>query len=287
MILRNVIKRAFIICYQEDTSLLEKALRAEGFDDIVRVCRDYTTQELTYAKQARCLLGHYDAWQLAQKHDGLSLIVEADFVPCIGFGEQRVPFSKDKVGSAWGWLYSCAQRVYEFDGAFLRGHSATMVAYVLDAEAANKVDGFLDHEFEQNPPQTYSPWDIYIRMYAQKNGVSMYLVPRSYGEHGGLVNPEHQQLIKNPNHQADILIGKLHFSPNYAKGSQLRYFKFRIFAYLRAWARLFCLRYIEKATLFNSSLSWGYRARLVKLGFIRLIPFVPHKVGSELSNRKA
>lgn len=281
MILQDFIKQVFIVCYKEDTSLLEKALRAEGFDKITRVSREYNPEELTYAKQSRCLLGHYDAWQLAQKHDGLSLVLEADFVPCIGFGKQIVPFAKEKVGSAWGWLYSCAHRVYEVHDGYIRGHSGTMVAYVLDGEAASKVDSFIEHEFAQNPPQTYSPWDTYIRMYAQDKGVDMYLVPRSYGEHGGLVNPEHQQLIKNPNHQADILLNKLHFLPRYAKGSKLRYLNFRLFAYLRAWARLFCLRYVEKATLFSQSFTWSYRLRLVKIGFIRLIPFISQKVGPD------
>lgn len=279
MILCQVVKQAFIICYKEDVSQLENALRAEGIVNIKRVSRQYSTDELTYSKQSRCLLGHHDAWQLAKKSDGLSLIMEADFVPCVGFGKQLVPFKKEKIDSAWGWLYSCAQRIYEYENGFIRGHSATTVAYVLGGQAASKVEGFVAHEFTQNPPQTYSPWDTYIRMYAQNNGVSMYLPARSYGEHGGLVNPEHKQFIKNPNHQADILISKLHFLPSYAKNSQLRYLKFRLFAYLRAWARLFCLKYVEKATLFNDSLTWAYRLRMFKLGFYRLIPFISLKSG--------
>ena len=200
--------------------------------------------------------------------------MEADFVPSIGFGSQVVPFSEDKIGSAWGWLYSCAQRAYQFDGRFIRGHSGTMVAYIIDSEAAAKVEGFVEHEFTQHPPQGYSPWDTYIRMYAQKNGVAMYLPFRSYGEHGGIANTEHQTAIKNPNHQADYLIDRLHFLPAYARGSRVRYYKHRFFAYTRAWLRLFALKYVESATLRSKEIDLPYKIRLCSMAAKRLIPFV-------------
>ena len=281
MQINQTVEQAFIVCYREDLTDLERALRAEKINNITRISREYTEQELTYSKQSRCLIGHYDAWQAAKKSSGLSLIVEADFVPSVGFGDQLVPFSKNKIGSAWGWLYSCARRVYEFDGSFIRGHSATTVAYLIDAEAAAKIEGFVEHEFAEHPPQGYSPWDTYIRMYAQRNGVAMYLPFRSYGEHGGIANKEHKSSIKNPNHQADYLINHLHFLPGYARGSRVRYYKYRFFAYTRAWLRLFALKYVESATLRSNTTDYRYKARLCLMAVKRLIPFV----GNSLKTR--
>lgn len=275
MILNQVVQQAFIICYQEDTSPLEKALYEEGITKIHKVSREYTEAELSYTRTTRCLIGHYDAWKLAQKAEGLSLIVEADFVPCVGLGEQIVPFPTHLQGAAWGWLYSCAHRVYEYDGEYIRGHGGTMVSYVIDPVAAKKIEGFLEDQLEKYSPTEYFAWDTWIRMYAQDHGVMMYLAARSYGEHGGITNREHVGEINYPNHQADILISKLHFEPLYAKGSKLQFWRRRVTAYCRAWARLIALRYVERGTLQNENFTFKYKLRLLKLGLFRLLPIIP------------
>ena len=219
-------------------------------------------------------MGHHDAWSECSQQSGFSLVVEADFVPVIGFGQQTVPIPEHMIGRAWGWLYSSGQRAYEFDGTYIRGHSATTVAYIIDDKAASKILGFMDHEFSQYNPREYRPWDTYVRMYAQNRDVFMYLPFRSYGEHGGMPNTEHKTNQINPSHQADVLINRLHFLPSYARNSKARYFFVRARAYAKAWARLLCFRYIELPTLQTPTTDWRYKVRFVVGAVSRLLLFI-------------
>jgi len=270
MKLIDCVKTVFIVYYNEDVSALAHAIKAEGFTDVRPVRADYSEEQLNYCRQAKCLLGHHNAWQYCKQVDGLSIVLEADFVPCKGFANLPLPFAESLIGQAWGWLYACGGRVYEYDGDFIRGHSSTTVAYVIDNIAAQKVEGFVAHEFANNNPVSYSPWDTYMRVYAQQQGVPMYLVPKSYGEHGGLPNPEHKINNITQGHQADRLSSDLHFLPTYAGGSVVKFRFIRFKAYAKAWLRLIGGRYIEKETLFNQSYSPAYRWRMCVMALKRL-----------------
>lgn len=275
MQLAKFIQKVFILRYQEEVAPLVAALRDEGFDQIELVSRNYTELEQSYARSYRCLMGHCDAWQRAASEPGYSLILEADFVPCRGFGRMKPPIPVNSTGPVWGWLYSSAQRVYQYDGEFIIGHSGAPVATLINAPAASIVSGFVEEENKYRHPSEYSLWDTYVRTYAAYNGVTTYLPIRSYGEHGGLANPEHRLHKVNPCHQADVLIAPLHFLPPYAKHSRLSYKVIRAKAYLRAWARLFAFRYVEIGTLKNTDFSIKVKLRLMWLGLKRLIPIIP------------
>ena len=265
-----VIKRVIIVAYQEDTTELERALTDEGFDPIIVLRRRYSEEETCYSRASRCLLSHHTAWELASRSEGLSMIVEADFVPVKGIRNLPLPYPTSREDHAWGWLYACGQRVYELvDGAYIRGHSATTVAYVIGPQAAKKVMPFLESELTKNDPKNYFPWDIYIRMFAQRAGVSMYLPYRSYGEHGGIPNKEHKVHGITLTHHADVLWGPLHFLPLYAKGSRLRFIAYRLKAKGKAILRTLSGRYLERPTLFNEGLPRAYRATLLRLALTR------------------
>jgi len=273
MKLNECVSQVLIIYQNEDVDELVFAMRMEGFSKVEKVKAHYNKIQNTYTNQSKCLLAHKYAWNKCSEVDGLTIILEADFVPCRGIGQMNLPFDTTKIGAAWGWLYSCAQRVYEYDGQFVRGHSGTMVAYVLDKVAAKKIMGFVDWEFGKNNPKSYSPWDVYIRIYAQQQGVSMYLTPRSYGEHGGTPNPEHGKFGIKANHNADVLSSPLHFLPQYAHGSRVKYLWTRLAAYLRAWARLISGRYIEKPVLTTKATSCKYKLRMMGMAIRRLLIF--------------
>src|SRR5438874_1612181 len=83
--------QSFILAYTEDTGELERALVQERLP--VEVLRPaYTEQELTYSRTIRCFLNHASAWRRARNAEGVTLIMEADFTPCTGFGGLPLPF---------------------------------------------------------------------------------------------------------------------------------------------------------------------------------------------------
>jgi hypothetical protein len=269
--LADCIERAYILAYQENTYRLEKALREEGFTVLVRR-PEYSQEEFKYSRVSKCLIGHKMIWEECRGKEGLFLIMEADFVPVRGMGRLPLPFDIRNKKSAFGHIYSSAQRIYELDNKkFARGHSSTMFAYVIGSEAAEVLIGFALNEFKKNDPTSYFPWDIYIRMYAQANGIFTYLPYRSYGEHGGFPNPEHKKAGINPIHRADVLYGRLHYLPLYARGSNTEYFLCRIKAKLRAAIRLLAGRYIELATIKNKNISIQEKIRMISFGITRLL----------------
>jgi hypothetical protein len=265
------IERVYILAYKEDTSLIEKAMIKEEFS--VEVMRpQYSVEELKYSSASKCLIGHKKIWEECLFKKGLYMVLEADFVPVKGIGQLPLPFDLRKKKKAFGHLYSCAQRIYELDkNKFARGHSSTAVAYVLGAEAAKVLINFVHHEFEKNDPKTYFPWDIYMRMYAQEHGILTYIPFRSYGEHGGIPNPEHKKSGINPVHRADALFGSLYFLPLYAKGSHAIFILCRVIAKLRAVARLITGRYIETAILKNQNISIQEKIRMINFGITRVL----------------
>ena len=270
MKLAGCIERAYVVAYQEDTSLLEKALEEEGFS--VRMIRaSYSEEELTYSRTFRCLLGHRSAWARCAGREGLSMVVEADFVPVKGMGRLPLPFDIEKKNEAWGWLYTGGARIYELDEKnFARGHSATPVATVLGPTAARVLVDFADEEFEIHGPRKYTLWDTYVRMYAQKRGIMSYMPYRCYGEHGGIPNPEHAIAGTNPVHRAGVLWRPLHFLPMYARKSYSRFVFFRALAKLKGIAQLLTGRYVELAILRNNRIKSKDKIRMLAYGAIRL-----------------
>lgn len=254
--IRDVVGQVLILAYKEDTSRLEEALSREGLASMV-VRPDYSAQELTYSQTVRVLINHLNAWRLCASRDHLTIVLEADFVPCQGFGGFSLPFSEGMSSRAWGWLYTCGMSIYELAredrSVYARGHSAAPVATVLGPEAARILVEFAERELRENDPHSYSYWDTYARMFLQERGVSSYMAFRNYGEHGGLANPEHRTAgLSAAAHRADVLMGELHFLPAYARGSMAAFLWVRLLAKMRGVGRLLGLRVLERSVLLHS-----------------------------------
>lgn len=270
-VIRDAVGQVLILAYKEDTSRLEAALSREGLTS--RVIRpDYSAQELTYSQTVRVLINHLNAWRLCASRDDLTIVLEADFVPCKGFGGFPLPFSQGMSSRAWGWLYACGMSIYELvregAGIHARGHSAAPVATVFGPEAARILVEFAERELRESDPYSYSYWDTYARVYLQERGVSSYMTFRNYGEHGGVANPEHRTAgLSASAHRADVLMGRLHFLPAYARGSMAVFLWVRLLAKVRGLGRLLCLRVLEKPALLGSS----QRLELIQYAVSRLL----------------
>lgn len=249
----DFVNHVFIVVHNEDTSLLENALQYEGFTSTI-VKTEYTEVEKKYSKQSRCLLNHSNAWKQCSIRNDFSIIVEADFVPVIGLGQLPMPFDPKEKSNSCAWLYSGSSRLWTLkDNKYPIGFTSTNVAILISSEVAKVLVKFAEEEFNSKDPREYFPWDTYHWSYLVKNKINPYLPYRSYGEHGGLSNPEHSQAGINPAHQADVLWGKLYFLPLYAKGSYLKYSYTRIRAKLRGIARLFLGKYLPVQRLISNN----------------------------------
>lgn len=243
---------AIILAYREDTTRLEEALRAEGFK--VEVQRAvYSERELTYSRTIRCLLNHLAAWRRAAAREGCTVVVESDFVPCVGSGRAPAPFDPALHGPrAWAFLYGGGPRIIwaHTDGT-LEGHAACPVATLISPGAATLLVRFGDEEVARCDLAAHSMWDTIFQWWVMGWGGRCFMPRRHYGEHGGLVNPEHgvarvgwasrfPLLMRLPafnNHHAECLLGPLHFQPPYARGSRLSFAFTRLVARLIGWAR--------------------------------------------------
>ncbi len=244
---------AIILAYKEDTRRLEEALRTEGFE--VEVQRAvYTESELNYSRTIRCLLNHRHAWQRAASRDRCTLVVESDFVPCRNFGITSAPFSPQSHGAmAWGFLYCGGPRIFwaHPDGS-LEGHAACPVATLVSPAVAPLLVRFADEELLRSPKEAHSLWDTAFQWWVMGWGARCFLPYQHYGEHGGIVNPEHahaqvgwvrhfpllQKFAAFNNHHAECLIAPLRFLPPYADGSRLKFIFTRFIARLIGFARL-------------------------------------------------
>lgn len=252
--LKSIVREAIILAYKEDTSRLENAFRAEGLHP--RVLRpSYSEQELNYSRTIRCLLNHGEAWRLSGMSEGYTLIVEADFVPCVGFGKLSLPFDPDARGAkAWAFLYTGGQRVLKrYEDGSLQGHAACPVAYVVSKTVGNLLCEYLKEELIRHKDlQQYSLWDTNFQWHLMGKGAACFMPWRQFGEHGGIPNPEHKSagiglshripwlrhIGMAGNHHADVLAARLSFLPAYAKGSRLRFIKTRIEAKLIGFLKL-------------------------------------------------
>lgn len=263
-----------VVAYREDTAELERVLSREGFSP--RVLRPaYTPEELGYSRTIRCLLNHATAWHLAAAAPGLTLITEADFVPCAGFGELPLPFDPVRHGEkAWAFLYAGGPRFFQIlaDGT-LQGHAACPVAYVVSPTVARWLVDYVRDELQRQGDLTqYSLWDTQFQWHLMGRGALCFLPWRQYGEHGGAPNPEHQRagvgvakrlrplglLGLGRNHHADVLAAPLTFLPAYARGSRWRLWLTRAEAKTVGWLKLFTGRMV----LIQSPKPWRERLRL-------------------------
>ena len=240
-------KNVFIVAHREDVSVLSKVLISEGF--LVQIVRGpYSEQEQSYSAIYRCLVNHANAWRMVAMSDAPSIIVEADFVPVLGFGGLTLPIPADRIHTSLAYLYACGPQFWDTPSSpkCVRGHAGGTVAYVIAPAVAMMMLKFFEEQCIVNPSGVYAPWDAGLGYWLKARGVESYLPYRQFGEHGGIANPEHSKSGLGRSHQADALKGPLAFMPFYARGSKATFLRVRLRARIWGWARL----------LAGRSLSW-------------------------------
>ncbi|HTJ78578.1 MAG TPA: hypothetical protein VL357_06240 [Rariglobus sp.] len=254
--LRTAIARAFVIAHREDTSRLEAELRLQGIKTHV-LRQDPDPHILTFSAQMRCLLNHANAWKRAAESEGLTLFIEADFVPCRGFGGLSLPFDPSLHGElAWCYLYAGGPRIYSRlpSGHFL-AHACGCVAYVMPPKVARLAHIYTEELRIRHPEwNIYHPWDTEIQWYLMGDGARAFIPRKQFGEHGGHSNPEHaytavgrrpaRRLLARAgigvNHHADSLAAPLAFLPNYSRGRRLLFWRTRAEGRATGMLRFFC-----------------------------------------------
>jgi hypothetical protein len=213
--LMTQIEQVLIIAHRESTDRLQATLTQAGFNCEVLRQADLPEYQ-AYASIYRCMLNHQRAWQRAAVASQPTLIVEADFVPVVGFGNLPLPFNpnQDTVGMAW--LYTCAPQLYSVSSeGFAEGFSTGLVAYILTPQGAQSLQGFVAEITEQQGTGYYN-FDSEIDGFLRSRQLKNYIPFRNYGEHGGQSNPEHRRNGMSGMHRADVLSGQLAFLPGYA-----------------------------------------------------------------------
>lgn len=281
--LGSLVRHTVILAHREDTTLLEDALRGEGFDPVVQRKTDYTPLEMTYSRTIRCLMNHAEAWRHAAGAAGHSLIMEADFVPCRGFAQLPAPFDPHIHGPlSWAYLYAGGPRIFQvLPGGYLWGHSSCTVAILISPQVASHLADFAENLIRTTEDLgAYSLWDTFIQWHMMGHQIRCFVPFRQYGEHGGLPNPEHlasgsgtlagsllfRWMGLGGNHHAECLWAPLLFLPAYARGSRLRYFRTRLAAKLVGLARVLLGRVVEP----GQSMSPLDRLRALVTAFRRL-----------------
>lgn len=270
--LAQVIGRSIILAWREDVDQLLNVLRVEGLNPQVQRV-SYTAEESSFTRVTRALINHREAWKQAAGHPDYTLICEADFVPCVGFGSLLTCWPLENP-LAWAYLYQGSPRILAVIGKrpFLRGHTAPLVAYVINAKVAEILLRFYDYELSHYDPHEYFAFDAHLQWFAMWQGAEAYMPLRHYGEHGGIPNPEHAGLgglARSGTHRADNLVARLSFMPQYACGSKTRYVVERIKARLYGFSRLFIGRWIARTDVYDFSAA--ARARMYLIGARRLL----------------
>lgn len=217
--LNQAIAQTLIIACNEPTQQLSATLRAEGLaPEILR--QQPQPEHQDYARSTLALLNHHQAWERAKHHDGLTLIVEADFVPVRDIGNLPLPFafnaSSQERPVGIGWLYTCAAQIYSVsETGHGNGFSTSMVAYIITpASAIALLEIFYTLE-QVAKPTRYRAWDSTLDHQLRQRGFDNFIPFRNYGEHGGRPNPEHKHHGLSATHRADVLYGPLAFPPAY------------------------------------------------------------------------
>src|SRR5262249_25536939 len=131
---------------------------------------------------------------------------------------------------AWGYLYQGSPRLLAVVGPerYLRGHTAPLVSYVINATVASLMLKFFEIETETYDLRTVFDFDSHLQWYVMGRGGEAFMPRYHYGEHGGMPNPEHiGRLGRDGRHRADNLMSSLHFLPPYAEGSYVSFLRTR------------------------------------------------------------
>jgi len=254
--LSDCIGKVFIIAYQESTDLLEETLAKEGFScEVLR--QEHQPEYKNFSPSYLCLLNHRRAWEQAAQQSKPTLIVEADFVPVVGFGKLPLPFNLDNANVGISWLYTCAPQVYRVStNGYAQGFSTSMVAYIIKAYVAEYLIELAEDVTQKVGPINYCSWDSGIDSFLLAKQLKNYIPFRNYGEHGGLPNLEHYRHGLKKTHRADVLYGKLAFVPSYALtggNSQLKFLLARLKARLEGISRLVRGKFIRVKIIRGSS----------------------------------
>lgn len=227
--LGSIVKNIVVVAHTENIDNLLAALAP--FDVPIRVQRkNYDEIQLGYPAIARCLLNHQDAWTFAESQPGYTLICEADFVPVENLHRASADWLPTAKG-AWAHLYVSSPRLIEPYDGFYRIHQATAVAYILDADVAGRLRGFVDNYERHHGFTSLAPWDAFLQWYAMGEGARLYMPPKSLGEHGGIANLEHglNGMRHGGTHRADSLHGKLAFKPAYSAARPIGAYRERLY----------------------------------------------------------
>ncbi|MDZ7956796.1 MAG: LPS biosynthesis glycosyltransferase [Aulosira sp. DedQUE10] len=250
------ISKVLIIAYKESTQDLEQLLTSEGFK--TEVLRQEAKPEYqNFSRSYLCLLNHRTAWERAIQEAQPTMIIEADFVPVVNFGKLPLPFNPHQSDVGISWLYTCAPQIYYIsDDGYAEGFSTSTVAYIVTPQSARYLLELAEEIREQVGETNYSSWDSTIDSFLRNKKLKNYIPWRNYGEHGGLPNPEHYKNNLSRTHRADVLYGKLAFTPLYAvavKDSKLSLFWVRFWARLKGIARLLTGRFLRVKVLQGSN----------------------------------
>jgi hypothetical protein len=249
------ISKVLIIAYKESTQQLEEVFTQEGFE--CEVIRQETKPEYeNYSRSYLCLMNHCRAWEIVAKQTQPTLIIEADFVPVLGIGKLPLPFNPHQSNVGVSWLYTCAAQIYSISSdGHAEGFSVSTVAYIVNSLAAKALLGLGDEITEKYGTNNYSTWDSTLDKYLRDRNFKNYIPWRNYGEHGGTPNPEHHQNKLSKTHRADVLYGKLAFTPIYAtnqKNPFMAFFSVRFQARCKGIARLLLGRFLRPQVVQNS-----------------------------------
>lgn len=253
--LQRHLARVFIVAYKEDTQPLETAMAEAGLPcEVLR--QEHQDDYKTYSPSYLALLNHRRAWERAVAEDRPVLIVEADFVPVVNFGQLPLPFDPQQTNVGVAWLYTCAPQVYSVsDQGYAQGFSTSMVAYIVNPTSARHLIAHAETIRQQFGPTAYSTWDSEVDTIMLRQKLKNYIPFRNYGEHGGRPNPEHSRNGLSRVHRADVLQGKLAFTPPYActTNSRLVWLQARLQARLKGVARLLSGKFVRRKVLRESS----------------------------------
>lgn len=252
--LAQQIGQTFIIAYRECTTRLENSLQQEGL--VCEVLRQEPKPEYeSYAALYRCMLNHWRAWKQAAQTERPTLIVEADFVPVIGFGQRPLPFATHYPDNGIAWLYTCAAQLYSVTAeGYAEGFSTALVAYVVTPQAAQylcELATFITQTYGTG----YYNFDSDIDGFLRSKGLKNYLAFQNYGEHGGKANPEHRRHGFTGTHRADVLCDRLAFLPMYASDTRFPWMTIgwvRLQARLKGVGRLICGKFLRLNVLKHS-----------------------------------
>lgn len=245
------ISRILIIAYKESTSQLEKVFTEAGFKcEVVR--QEDKAEYQNFSRSYLCMMNHKRAWEKATQESKPTLIIEADFVPVVGFAKLPLPFHPNQNDVGIAWLYTCASQVYSVSElGYAEGFSTSMVAYIITAKSAQYLIDFAEEIKAKQGGDVYSTWDSEVDSLLRAKKLKNYIPFRNYGEHGGLPNPEHQKHGLSQTHRADILYGKLAFLPLYVTEENL--FLARLKARIKGIGRLVTGRFLRIPVIKGSS----------------------------------